>query len=217
MNRPAFRLASGAEARIANPGGPLAVVCVDGGQRAEVEGTWSASLEWLVGQLAPRFPELSFVEVRYRVKSWERLGMCVEDARAAVDEVGPERCLLLGFSMGGAVAVAAAGDARVSGVLGLAPWLPDRLDLGTLRGKRLDVLHGSLDRWLPGVPGVSPASSRHGFDRARLAGALGDYRLLRGALHAIALRAHWGRPLPLPRARTWERAVAERLAAFQAA
>jgi pimeloyl-ACP methyl ester carboxylesterase len=211
-----FELASGAEARMSNPGSPLAVVCVNGGQRAEVEGTWSASLEWLVDRLAPRFPELSFVEVRYRVKSWERLGLCVEDARAAVAAAAPERCLLLGFSMGGAVAATAAADERVTGVLGLAPWLPDRLDLGPLRGKRLDVLHGSLDRWLPGIPGVSPASSRRGFDRALLAGARGEYRLLRGALHGIAVRARRGRSLPLPRARAWERAVAERLAAFQA-
>ena len=38
--------------------GATAVVCVNGGQAAEVEGTWSASLEWLVTRLAPRFPEL---------------------------------------------------------------------------------------------------------------------------------------------------------------
>ena len=85
---------------------------------------------------------------------------CVEDARAAIHAVAAERTVLLGFSMGGAVAISAAGEASVEGVLGLAPWIPDRLSLEPLRGKRLDVLHGSLDRWLPGVPGVSPASSR---------------------------------------------------------
>ena len=36
--------------------GQTVVVCVNGGQAGEVEGTWSASLEWLVRRLAPRFP-----------------------------------------------------------------------------------------------------------------------------------------------------------------
>ena len=128
--------------------------------------------------------------------------------------VGAERTLLLGFSMGGAVAISAADEPSVERVLGLAPWIPDRLSLEPLRGKRLDVLHGSLDRWLPGIPGVSPASSRRGFERARALGVAGSYELIPGALHGIALRAHWGRPMPLPRASAWERRVAAQLAAL---
>jgi pimeloyl-ACP methyl ester carboxylesterase len=193
-----------------------AVVCVDGGQGGEVEGTWSASVEWLVERLAPRFPELAFGEVRYRVKSWRRLDRCVEDAREAIEAMGGERTLVLGFSMGGAVAIRAAADARVRSVLGLAPWLPDALDVSTLRDKRFAVLHGSLDRWLPGIPGVSPAGSRRGFERALAAGAVGEYTLIAGALHGIALRAHWGRPVPLPRAATWARLAALELERFQA-
>src|SRR5436190_22343255 len=102
------RLATGAEMRVTGQVERAAVVCVNGGQAAEVEGTWSASLEWLVRRLAPRFPELGFGEVRYRIKSWRRLELCIEDARAAIREAGGERTLLLGFSMGGAVAVACA-------------------------------------------------------------------------------------------------------------
>jgi pimeloyl-ACP methyl ester carboxylesterase len=206
-------LPTGAELRVTDAG-PNALVCVNGGQAAEVAGTWSASLEWLVRRLAPRFPELAFAEVRYRVKSWRRLDSCIEDARAAVQAVGAERTLLLGFSMGGAVAISAADEPSVERVLGLAPWIPDRLSLEPLRGKRFDVIHGSLDRWLPGVPGVSPASSRRGFERARALGAAGSYELIPGAVHGIALRAHRGRPVPLPRAREWERRVAAQLAAF---
>jgi dienelactone hydrolase len=197
--------------RLTGDGG-TAVVCVNGGQSAEVEGTWSASLEWLVGRLAPRFRQCVFAEVRYRVKSWRRLEGCIDDARAAVTEVGAERTLLLGFSMGGAVAISVADEPSVERVLGLAPWIPDRLSLKPLRGKRLDVLHGSLDRWLPGIPGVSPASSRRGFERARALGVAGRYELIPGALHGIALRARWGRPVPLPRAAAWERSVAAQLA-----
>lgn len=204
-------LSTGAEMRLSGDG-RTAVVCVNGGQAAEVEGTWSASLEWLVSRLSPQFPEFAFAEVRYRVKSWRRLDACVEDARAAVRALGERRALLIGFSMGGAVAISAANEPSVDRVLGLAPWIPDRLPLEPLRGKRLDVLHGSLDRWLPGVPGVSPASSRHGFERARALGVAGRYEVIPGALHGIALRAHWGRPVPLPRARAWERRVAAQLA-----
>jgi dienelactone hydrolase len=192
--------------------GPTAVVCVNGGQAAEVEGTWSASIEWLVRRLSPRFPGLRFAEVRYRVKSWHRLDACIEDARAAVHAVGAGRTVLLGFSMGGAVAISAADEPSVERVLGLAPWIPDRLSLEPLRGKRLDVLHGSLDRWLPGIPGVSPASSRRGFERARALGVTGGYELIPGALHAIAVRARREQPVPLPRATAWERRVAAQLA-----
>ena len=188
---------------------------MNGGQGSEVEGTWSASLEWLVRRLAPRFPSLAFGEVRYRIKSWKRLDWCVADARAAIDALGAPRTLLLGFSMGGAVAVQAAEDPTVMTVLGLAPWFPDRLSLEPLRGRRLRVLHGSLDRWLPGIPGVSPASSRRGFERARALGADGDYTLIPGAIHGVALRAHWGRAVPLPRAGTWACLVADELALFQ--
>src|SRR4051794_1636586 len=164
--RETVRLSTGAELRLTGEGA-TAVVCVNGGQAGEVEGTWSASLEWLVRRLAPRFPELAFGEVKYRIKSWNRLDWCVEDALAAIDGLGASRMLLVGFSMGGAVAVRAADAPSVEAVVGLAPWLPDRLPLGALGGKRLRILHGSLDRGLPGIPGVSPASSRRGFDRAR--------------------------------------------------
>jgi pimeloyl-ACP methyl ester carboxylesterase len=212
-----MRLATGAELRVTGPGdAELGVVCVNGGQGGEVEGTWSASLEWLVERLAPRFPRLTFGEVRYRIKSWRKLDWCEEDARAAVDAVGAARTLLVGFSMGGAVATRIADHPSVESVLGLAPWLPERLSLEPLRNRRLRVLHGSLDRWLPGIPGVSPASSLQGFERAVALGARGEYTLIRGALHGIALRAHWGRPLPLPRARTWARLAAMELERFQA-
>lgn len=204
-------LSTGAEMRLTGDGA-VAVVCVNGGQASEVEGTWSASLEWLVGRLAPQFPEFLFAEVRYRVKSWRRLEACIDDALAAVRAVGARKTVLLGFSMGGAVAISSAAEPSVERVLGLAPWIPDRLSLEPLRGKRLDVLHGSLDRWLPGIPGVSPASSRHGFERARALGVAGRYELIPGGLHGIALRAHWGRPVPLPRAGAWARLVAAQLA-----
>ena len=208
------RLATGAELRRTGDGGDGLVLCVNGGQARDLEGSWSASVEWLVRTLAPRLPKLSFAEVRYRVRSWRRLDWCVEDAQAALREVGAERVLLLGFSMGGAVAVSVAGEPSVRGVLGLAPWLPDELDVSPVAGKRLAVVHGALDRALPGIPGVSPALSRRGLERARAAGAECSYVLLPGAVHGVALRAPWGDLLPLPRARRWAALVEGELTRF---
>ena len=197
------RLATGAELRVSGSGRLGTVVCLGGGQAHETEGTWGASIEWLVRELSPRLPELAFAEVRYRIRSWRRLDACIEDAGAAIRESAGERTLLLGFSMGGAVAIASAGGPSVEEVIGLAPWIPDRLDLQPLAGKSLTVFHGSLDRWLPGIPSVSPRSSRRGFERALEAGATGTYTIISGALHGIALRRGGGDLFALPRARRW--------------
>src|SRR5439155_18610150 len=119
-------VASGAVARVTGSGS-RAVVCANGGQRAEVAGTWSATLEWLVRRLAPEFPGLAFIEVRYRIKSWQRLQGCVEDCRAAIELAvadGAREVALLGFSMGGAVAIASADSLAVPTVIGLVPWIP---------------------------------------------------------------------------------------------
>lgn len=209
------QLSTGAELRVTGDG-PLAVVCVNGGQGHEVTGTWSATLEWLVRRVASGLPAFRFGEVRYRVKSWKRLDWCIEDTRDAIDVLGAERTLLLGFSMGGAVSIAAADQDGVEEVLGLGPWIPDRLDVSPLRGKRLVVIHGALDRWLPGIPGVSASSSRRGFERALAAGAAGTYTTIPGAVHGIAVRGPSGRVMPLPRARRWAELVAAELTRFAA-
>jgi len=190
---------------------------VNGGTAAEVAGTWSASVEWLVERLAPRRPELGFLEVRYRVKSWRRLESCVEDARAAIAETrasGAEEVALLGFSMGGAVAVHVAADPAVRSVIALAPWLYSELDVAPLGGRRFAVLHGSLDRGLPGVPGVRPELSLRGYERARARGVDAERTVIPGAIHPIALRTPWGGLLPMPRAARWAELVDEELDRF---
>jgi dienelactone hydrolase len=203
---------------VTNRGGPRAVICVNGGTGREVPGTWSATLEWLVRHLAPEFPAISFLEVRYRIKSWKQLDWCIDDCRAAMSlavEDGAEKLALLGFSMGGAVAIAAADDPLATTVIGLAPWIPDRLDVATLDGRRVTIVHGSLDRWLPGIPGVSPKSSRRGFERIRRRGIDATYTIVSGGLHGVALRAPPVELVPLPRARSWAELVAAELRVFE--
>lgn len=209
-------LETGAEARVTGAVDGRAVVCANGGTSREVPGTWSASVEWLVRALTPRFPRLGFLELRYRVKSWRRFEDCVADGEAALGhakELGAQEVLLLGFSMGGAVSVRIAGDDAVSTVVGLAPWLPPELELEPLRGRRLAIVHGALDSPFPLVPGVRPSVSLAAAERARALGVDVERRTIPGALHAIALRSRRGL-VPMPRAGRWADLVAGELERF---
>ena len=212
-----FQLATGAEARWTGEPGVRAVVCVNGGTSAEVPGTWSASLEWLVRRLARRLPELGFLEVRYRIKSWRRLELCVEDGAAAIDAArgsGVERLALLGFSMGGAVSVRNAGAAGVELVAGVNPWLPPQLGLETLQGRRLAIAHGALDAPLPLIPGVKPAMSEAAAERARALGIEVEREVVSGGFHAVALRRRGGGVLALPGAARYAEIVGDQLERF---
>lgn len=196
-----FALSTGAEARWTGTPGRCAVVCVNGGTAAEAPGTWSASVEWLVRRLARSFPELGFLEVRYRIKSWQRLDLCVEDAAAAIEaarEAGAEKLALLGFSMGGAVAVRNAAAPGVELVAGINPWLPLQLELDTLRGRRLAIAHGALDAPLPLIPGVKPSMSLAAAERARALDVEVERRIVAFGFHAVALRRRDGGMLALP-------------------
>ncbi len=212
-----FQLATGAEARWTGEPGVRAVVCVNGGTSAEVPGTWSASVEWLVRRLSGRLPGLGFLEVRYRIKSWRRLELCVEDGAAAIDAArgsGVERLALLGFSMGGAVSVRNAGAAGVELVAGVNPWLPPQLGLETLRGRRLAIAHGALDAPLPLIPGVKPAMSEAAAERARALGIEVEREVVSGGFHAVALRRRGGGMLALPGAARYAEIVGDQLERF---
>ena len=151
------------------------------------------------------------------MKSWRRIELCVEDARAAIAaarERGAAEVALLGFSMGGAVAIQAAADPAVSTVIGLAPWLYPQLDVSPLDGRRFAILHGALDRSLPGVPGVAPRLSLRRLRASACAWGRAVRTLIPGALHPIALRAPWGGLVPMPRARRWAELVGEELERF---
>jgi dienelactone hydrolase len=195
-------------------------VLVNGGTARAVPGTWSATSELLARELGAFAAGITVAEVRYRVKTWNELSSCCDDARAAVDFVvaaGARSTLLVGFSMGGAVSISIAEHPAVAGVLGLAPWIPERLPVEPVAGKRLDVVHGAWDRSLPGIPGVTARSSRAGFERALAAGAHGTYTLIARGLHGCAVRRPSGRLLRLPGWQEWVRHTREAVARYAAA
>ena len=136
-------------------------------------------------------------------------------------ESGAEELALLGFSMGGAVAVRNAAADGVELVAGVNPWLPPQLELETLRGRRLAIVHGALDAPLPLIPGVKPSMSLAAAERARALGIEVEREVvsrenknkkLRGrasvvpfGFHAVALRRRDGGMLALPGRRALRR------------
>ena len=102
-----------------------------------------------------------------------------------------ERTLLVGFSMGGAVAVASRPSRPSRPSSASRRGSPTASTLDALRGKRLDVLHGSLDRWLPGIPGVIAGELAPRLRaRARRSASRATYTIIPGArARARAARA----------------------------
>ncbi|NEB74788.1 alpha/beta hydrolase, partial [Streptomyces sp. SID14478] len=87
--------------------------------------------------------------------------------------------VLVGHSMGGRAALAAARAPQVGAVLALAPWCPEGEPVAHLRGKDVVVLHGDRDRV------TDPHASVAFVERAREAGARAQVRLVPGGDHAL--------------------------------
>lgn len=199
--------------------GPRAVVWLNGTVAAPRPGVWGASVEWLVRRIAPALPELSHFEVCYRIRSWREIESCIADGRAALAAVramGLVPSTVVGYSGGGAAALALAADPDVAHTIALAPWLPERLDPeGDLTGRRFVAAHGSLDG-LPLIPGTKPPVSRAAIERLRTRGADAHHVMITGGLHQIAIRIG-GRALPAPRAGAWRALVEAELRRGQVA
>ena len=108
-------------------------------------------------------------------------------ALAEVDRVAPVvPVVLVGHSMGGRTAAQRAGRPRVTGVVGLAPWLPDKDPVDQLDGRLVDVVAGTRDSSVPPT-GVF-------IDRAERAGAVvGRYSIAGGGHMMVRHIARWQR------------------------
>ncbi len=122
-------------------------------------------------------PEAAVGLVRYRYRGWNgEQAHAAADLRTLLDAVPATvtQIALVGHSMGGRAVLRVADDARVCGVLALAPWLPESDPLVELPDRVVVLAHGELDRI------TSPALT------ARYAG------LLRAAGHRVAQLAAVG-------------------------
>ncbi|MEE4491449.1 alpha/beta fold hydrolase [Streptomyces sp. NBC_00464] len=126
--------------------------------------------------------------VRYGHRGWngDRADP-LHDAVRALDELrrtaGEVPVVLLGHSMGGRAALAAAGHPLVRGVVGLAPWCPRGEPVAQLAGRDVVLVHGTRDRV------TNPADSRALTERARKEGARTCLVTVEGGDHAMLRRA----------------------------
>lgn len=126
--------------------------------------------------------------LRYRYAGWNgEAADTAADTRWALDELAiryPDApVVLIGNSLGGRAAVAAADHPSVAGVVGLAPWLPAEQSVEPVIGRPLLIIHGSADH------SDAPAEwSREFAARARAAGGSVARFEVPGARHFLFRR-----------------------------
>lgn len=146
----------------AAPGAPVVLV-LHGGRSRSTESGERARLTYrrmvpFARMLARQ--GLTVYLLRYRVRGWNAPDRdALADARWATAELARRHpgapVVLLGHSMGGRAALAAADAGNVTAVCALAPWL-DRSDpVGPLAGRTVLIAHGDRERWTD--PGESYA------------------------------------------------------------
>jgi alpha-beta hydrolase superfamily lysophospholipase len=172
-----------------------AVLVLHGGREHSVRPTSSNQLSVLrmldmyVG-LRRRSHGAAIYLLRHRVRGWNpdstggKEPDPVVDARWALSQIhewhGDVPVALLGHSMGGRTAFAAADDPQVVGVCGLAPWLPLGEPLVRARpGQRFVIAHGTSDKMTS-----APASLVYA-QRLRASGAAVARFELEGAKHSL--------------------------------
>ena len=140
--------------RLLPPSAPVALVLPGGKARSEMR---PSTLSF--GQLRMRpfatalvegLPSVSVGTVQYRHRGWNAPRQDpAADVRAVLDALpGDAPVVLIGHSMGGRAGIAAADHPRVTGVVGMAPWLPEEDGVRAVAGRTVVLAHGSKDRWV---------------------------------------------------------------------
>ncbi|TDO49256.1 putative esterase [Kribbella sp. VKM Ac-2527] len=130
-------------------------------------------------------PDAAIGLMRYRYRGWNAPSAHpAEDLRTVLDRLTTRfnRVLLIGHSMGGRAIIAAGNHPLVSGVLALAPWLPDGEPLVALRGPVV-LAHGDLDRI------TDPRQTAQYAARLRIAGHPVGLLTVTGEKHAMLHRS----------------------------
>ncbi|MDQ6716182.1 MAG: lysophospholipase [Actinomycetota bacterium] len=176
------------------PDQPDAVVLVlHGGQEdSERETRWSnlAVLRmWPIARSIARAGggRLAVARLRYAVRGWNgATASPLADARQALDDIAARYpgvpIALVGHSMGGRVALRLSGDPRVSGIVGLAPWIERHDGARPHPVLRLLVIHGLDDRM------TSPTASRGTVISLQGRGGLASFVGLKSEKHAMLRR-----------------------------
>ncbi len=123
--------------------------------------------------------------LRYAVRGWNEAGDPMIDARWAVGEIertyGDLPLGLVGYSMGGRVALQLAGDCRPAAVVTLSAWVEpaEAAQWRPCPGLKALVLHGGSDRV------TDPAGSELAARTLRAGGSEVEAEIVPGDTHAI--------------------------------
>jgi pimeloyl-ACP methyl ester carboxylesterase len=138
-------------------------------------------------QRSLRSEAVAVFRLRFAVRGWNGTERSpVADTRAALDSITHRLpslpVVVVGHSMGGRAAVEAADHPAVAGVVALAPWLTENHQVETVRGRRLNVLHGTADTW------TSPAASASFVQRAATVARSSEFTAVDGGGHFMIRR-----------------------------
>lgn len=130
---------------------------------------------------------LAVWSLRNSVRGWNGQDMsALHDARWALQQINAQHpgvpVYLVGHSMGGLTAVCAADNPQVEAVVALAPWLGPETPSTRVAGRKVLIVHGTVDRM------TSPAQSLKFARRAAGPAASMQYVSLQGAGHFMIRR-----------------------------
>ncbi|MGI5129048.1 alpha/beta hydrolase [Pseudonocardia sp. CA-107938] len=136
-------------------GGPAVVLVLHGGRSTSLESGQRRRLTYW--RMLPFAHDLAAAGLpvfllRYRVRGWNApVRDALRDAQWALAELDRRfpgvPVVLVGHSMGGRAALAAAGAPNATAVCALAPWLDGSDPVRQLAGRTVLIAHGDRERW----------------------------------------------------------------------